>query len=128
MLLNIDIGERGADHPTDIHLLDYANIINIACGGHAGNEQSITSFRHRAEQKDIIITAHLSYPDRPNFGRKTMSISIDSLYKSLDTQLALLPHIKKVKLRQFAGRVEIGIKKSFDCADVFPIALIYVGK
>jgi UPF0271 protein len=97
MIINCDIGERGADHPVDIELMQYAGIVNIACGGHAGDETSVKAFLKRARDSGIKISAHLSYPDKQNFGRKTISISDKELLKSLDSQYAKMPHIKTVK-------------------------------
>lgn len=97
ILLNIDIGERGPHHAGDHALIPYADIVNIACGGHAGSARSVDSFRTMAEENNIVVTAHLSYPDKPNFGRKTVKMSFPQLRDSLDTQLAMLPGIKMVK-------------------------------
>ena len=63
MLINCDIGERGADHPQDRELMAYIHIANIACGGHAGDETSIEAFRALAEKHEVEVSAHLSYPD-----------------------------------------------------------------
>ena len=75
MKVNCDIGERGADHPVDRQLMELIDIANIACGGHAGDETSIHAFCQLAEQHGVTVTAHLSYPDRENFGRRSLDIS-----------------------------------------------------
>jgi len=95
--LNCDIGERGPDHPVDIELMSYIQIANLACGGHAGDEFSVKAFLALAAQYDVEISAHLSYPDRENFGRKSMDISVTELFDSLNQQLAFLPGITWVK-------------------------------
>lgn len=95
--LNCDIGERGIHHPVDIELMNYIDIANIACGGHAGNADSVRFFCSLAEKKGIQISAHLSYPDRENFGRKSIKITPGKLHESLDTQYKFLPHIKLIK-------------------------------
>jgi len=96
VLLNCDIGERGADNQEDIRLMDYIDIANIACGGHAGDPDTIAVFKKIADEKGIRLSAHLSYPDRKNFGRTSMDLSRGSLFSSLDGQLALLP-VKAIK-------------------------------
>lgn len=98
MLVNCDIGERGAKHPVDIELMQYIDIANIACGGHAGNEESIHRFYELALKNNIHITAHLSYPDKENFGRVSMQLPLEQLYESLNKQLAFMPQVKSVKL------------------------------
>jgi len=95
--INCDIGERGADHPVDIELMQYIGMANIACGGHAGDEVSVEAFMKRAQERGVKVTAHLSYPDRENFGRKTVALSENELLESLDSQFALVPQVKAVK-------------------------------
>lgn len=87
MKVNCDIGERGADHPVDRQLMELIDIANIACGGHAGDETSIHAFCQLAEQHDVTVTAHLSYPDRENFGRRSLDIPWNKLEASLDEQM-----------------------------------------
>lgn len=95
--INCDIGEREPDNKVDIELMKYIHIANIACGGHAGDEETIAVFRGLAEEHGVETAAHLSYPDRENFGRVSMDISIDALKKSLDEQYRLMPDVKMVK-------------------------------
>jgi 5-oxoprolinase (ATP-hydrolysing) subunit A len=95
--LNCDMGERGPDHPTDRELMRWIDIANIACGGHAGDEASVRAFLELAREHEVTVTAHLSYPDRENFGRKSMDISPSRLRTSLAEQHALLPEIRTVK-------------------------------
>jgi UPF0271 protein len=95
--INCDIGERGPDHPVDIELMRHIQVINLACGGHAGDASSVAAFRSLADQHGLEISAHLSYPDPENFGRKSMDISVADLFDSLTAQLALLPGITCVK-------------------------------
>lgn len=97
ILLNADIGERGPDHPVDRALMDYLDIANIACGGHAGDLVSVAAFTSLAAGRGITVAAHLSYPDREGFGRKKMALSFDQLIRSLDEQLALMPETRLVK-------------------------------
>ncbi|MCF6765523.1 LamB/YcsF family protein [Thiotrichales bacterium 19S3-7] len=98
MLINCDIGERGETNPIDQELLQYVDIVNIACGGHAGDETSVSYFSHEARRRGIMVTAHLSYPDRVNFGRKELDISNQELAKHLDEQLGMFSFIRRVKL------------------------------
>jgi len=95
--LNCDIGERGPDHPVDIELMRHIQVVNLACGGHAGDASSVAAFRSLANQYGLEISAHLSYPDPENFGRKRLDISVADLLDSLTEQIALLPGITCVK-------------------------------
>ena len=105
MVVNCDIGERGADHPVDLKLIKLIKLANIACGGHAGDVESIRTFSDLAKSHNVMIAAHLSYPDRENFGRTTMVISRDDLYKTLDEQFALISGIVEVKRVKLHGAI-----------------------
>lgn len=98
MIINCDIGERGAEHPVDLELMNHIGMANIACGGHAGDEESIAVFSRIARDKGIQIAAHLAYPDRRNFGRVSMAIAIKELLVALDRQLIQSIEQSRVKL------------------------------
>lgn len=97
MKINCDIGERGHDHPVDRSLMELIDIANIACGGHAGDIKSVNAFRELAEKYHVDVSAHLSYPDRENFGRTTIDMSLADLLASLDEQYSLISDVKMVK-------------------------------
>lgn len=97
MLINCDIGERGIAHEIDDQLMRMIDIANIACGGHAGDSDSVAYYTSLAQQNGVKITAHLSYPDKANFGRKVLDISEKELLKSLDAQYAIMSDIKTIK-------------------------------
>jgi UPF0271 protein len=98
MLINCDIGERGVAHETDDKLMCYVDIANIACGGHAGDKESVEYYKRLAKKHDVKTTAHLGYPDKENFGRVVLDIPNKELLKSLDAQYNLADDIKAVKL------------------------------
>lgn len=97
MLINCDIGERGIAHNIDDSLMRYIDIANIACGGHAGDKESIAYYLDLAKKYDVKVTAHLSYKDKENFGRKNIILSHTQLLKDLDEQYTLIDTIKSVK-------------------------------
>jgi len=90
IMINCDIGERGPHHPVDIELMNYIDIANIACGGHAGDAVSVSVFKGIADSKGVKVTAHLSYPDRINFGRVKTDMKIPDLLDSLEEQYSML--------------------------------------
>jgi UPF0271 protein len=98
MIINCDIGERGAEHPVDLELMNHIGMANIACGGHAGDAESVAVFSGIARAKGLRIAAHLGYPDRQNFGRVSMPIAVKDLLAALDRQLALSVEKSRVKL------------------------------
>ena len=98
LLVNCDLGERGVAHQVDDKLLRYIDIANIACGGHAGDKQSVEYYTSLCHANDVKITAHISYPDKENFGRKVIEIDDRALLKSFDDQFALFENeVKAVK-------------------------------
>ena len=97
LLINCDLGERGTANKIDDQILKHIDIANIACGGHAGNQESVKYYTNLCNQHNIKITAHISYPDTENFGRKVMQISDTDLLKSFDKQFSLFDDVRAIK-------------------------------
>ena len=76
-----------------IKLFPFISSCNIACGGHAGDLETMLSVVRLAKKNNLKIGAHPSFPDRKNFGRKIMNISKDQLVKSLKNQIQSLRSI-----------------------------------
>jgi UPF0271 protein len=90
VLLNVDAGEHD-DEPAELHALAHA--LNVACGGHAGDEASMTRVLAACRAHGVRAGAHPSYPDRAGFGRATMTIARDALAAALTAQCATLARI-----------------------------------
>lgn len=88
--LNSDLGE-GA--PYDEALLGIVSSCNIACGGHAGDEDSMAATVRLAIRNGVAIGAHPGYPDREGFGRNSRFLAGDALYESLTRQVTALADI-----------------------------------
>lgn len=84
--INADLGEEAGQ---DDQLMPFLSSCNIACGGHIGDEESISTTIQLAKRYNVKIGAHPSYPDRINFGRKRPEISDKELVDSLVEQLDL---------------------------------------
>ena len=93
LLLNIDLGEH-PDEPDELYSI--ASMVNIACGGHAGDSASIRRAVDLALNAGAKIAAHPSYPDRENFGRKSMPITFIKLAKALHAQILWLKTITEI--------------------------------
>lgn len=87
--INCDLGEsiNPQQWEEDAHLMPYISSCNIACGGHAGNQESIKVSVANAIHNQLNIGAHPSYPDRKNFGRISLEISEQELRKTLQQQI-----------------------------------------
>ena len=97
--INCDMGEGSGN---DAALMPYISSCSIACGGHFGNAKTIAATLRYARAAGVQVGAHPSYPDRVNFGRKSMLISLvdlqDALRKQLDLFFSLCPHPNHIKL------------------------------
>lgn len=90
--INCDLGE-GLDN--EALIMPYISSCNIACGGHAGNRQTMKKVVALAMEHNVFIGAHPSYPDKENFGRISMDISDLELIESIRTQIKELEGILK---------------------------------
>lgn len=88
--LNADLGE-GA--PFDAELMGVITSCNIACGGHAGDEQSMRIALQQARENNVAAGAHPSFPDRENFGRTKCSLNGSELETALRLQVQTLKRI-----------------------------------
>lgn len=82
---NCDLGE-GLDN--DVLIMPLIQSCNIACGGHAGDKESMAATISIAKKYKVKVGAHPSYPDRENFGRLVLDISTVSLKESLFKQIS----------------------------------------
>lgn len=88
--INCDAGE-GFD--IEAAIMPYISSVNIACGGHAGNEHTIRSTIRIAKTHNVTIGAHPSYPDTKNFGRTVLAIDSNTLLQSIAEQIELIETI-----------------------------------
>jgi UPF0271 protein len=91
--LNIDLGEDPAHLERDTALAACATSLNIASGGHAGDEDSMRHFVALGRTLGIAVGAHPSYPDRAGFGRKPCTLPPDQLRVSLASQIRALAQL-----------------------------------
>lgn len=90
--LNADLGEsavRLADG-SDAELMRYITSANVACGGHAGDANTIQQTLELAHANGVAVGAHPSYPDRAGFGRTTLHMDPKELQTSIAGQLEFL--------------------------------------
>lgn len=90
--LNCDLGEG---YPHDAELMKYISSANIACGGHYGDRDSMKRTVDLAIENNVAIGAHPSYPDRENFGRKSIKIGFSELSDSITSQIDSLRRIAR---------------------------------
>ncbi len=88
--INCDLGEGGK---FDEELMPLISACNIACGGHAGNLETMHRTVRMAMEHNVEIGAHPSYPDRENFGRNHLEMSDKDLRLSIEGQVLSLKQI-----------------------------------
>ena len=85
--LSADLAE-GA--PGEDEIWPMVSSANVACGGHIGDTRSMTAAVRRARRHNVRLGAHPSFPDRANFGRKSMAMSPPALRATLIEQISAL--------------------------------------
>lgn len=90
--INVDVGE-GLNN--EAQLMPYISSCNIACGGHAGDLETIRKTVKLAKQHRVKIGAHPSFPDKKHFGREIIEMSSANLYTSLKKQIRSLLRVLK---------------------------------
>ena len=113
MDINSDMGEinRLLDDGTYEKLMNYVTSINLACGGHAGDETMMAAMVDLAKDKGVNVGAHPSYPDKENFGRIDMDMDQNELLDSVRDQIQLL--------------VDIGAENGVELTHVKPHGALY---
>lgn len=88
--LNCDLGE-GAGH--DAELMPLITSANIACGGHAGDAQTMRTAVELARKHGVAIGAHPGLNDREHFGRRETPILPAEARALVCTQIRILQSI-----------------------------------
>lgn len=91
-LINCDLGECLSPNP-DQQIMPLIDQASIACGGHAGDSESIARAVQLAKQYQVKIGAHPSYPDKANFGRIRQHYEANALFEHLYRQVEQLNDI-----------------------------------
>lgn len=90
--LNADIGEGCGD---DDALLQCVSSASIACGGHAGDAQSMRAALRACRRLGVAAGAHPGYADREHFGRRALDLPPVLLQRQLREQIEALARIAR---------------------------------
>ncbi len=88
--VNADLAEGEMPSPADRLVLDSVTSASLACGFHAGNRQVMRSTAHAAVARGVAIGAHVSFRDRPGFGRRRVEVSSAELVDDIVEQCQIL--------------------------------------
>ncbi len=93
--INCDLGEKSKHHSNkyDPDLLEIVNSANIACGYHAGDEETMNQVIEISKKNGVSIGAHPSFNDPENFGRERMTLSSTEIKKLIIEQYEILQKI-----------------------------------
>ena len=93
--INCDLGEKSKLHSNkhDPDLLNIVNSANVACGYHAGDEETMNQVVNISKKNGVSIGAHPSFKDPENFGRKRMNLNSSEIKKLIIEQYEILQNI-----------------------------------
>ena len=93
--INCDLGEKSKHHSNkhDPDLLEIVNSANVACGFHAGDDESMNQVVKISKKNGVSIGAHPSFNDPENFGRQRMNLSSSEISKLIIDQYDILQTI-----------------------------------
>ena len=93
--INCDLGEKSKHHSNkyDPDLLEIVNSANVACGYHAGDEETMNQVVKISKKNGVSIGAHPSFNDPENFGRERMNLNSSEISKLITEQYEILQKI-----------------------------------
>jgi len=90
--INADVGEGFDDDP----LYAVVSSVNIACGAHAGDDETMARAIELALKHGVAPGAHPGYPDRENMGRRPLDMSPKDLRSSIRGQIDRIRHVARL--------------------------------
>lgn len=95
MDLNCDMGEMpdAVSDGTQESLMASLTSVNIACGGHAGDSQTMKATIEQALRWKLDVGAHPGYADRAHFGRLELQLVPEAIADTVFEQMRALAEI-----------------------------------
>jgi|TARA_Y100000389_G_C17458060_1_gene519564 UPF0271 protein len=118
--INCDLGEKSKFHSikNDPDLLNIVNSANVACGYHAGDEETMEMVIKISKNNGVSIGAHPSFNDPENFGRKRMNLSSSEIENLINEQYEILQKIAQ-KNNEFVTHIKPhGALNNMACEDL----------
>ncbi len=99
ILINIDCGEGFGIYKNkyEEELIKNADLINIACGFHAGDPEILREVVKLAKKNNVLVGAHPSYPDLVGFGRRSIKMTPGEIENMIIYQLGVVYAFLKVE-------------------------------
>ena len=74
----------------DASMLDCVTSANIACGGHAGDPETMFRTLRLAAERGVNVGAHPGYADREGFGRRVIPMQVGEVARMVAAQVGAL--------------------------------------
>mgnify|MGYP005675444075 FL=1 len=118
--INCDLGEKSKHHSNkyDPDLLEIVNSANVACGYHAGDEQTMNQVVKISKKNGVSIGAHPSFNDPENFGRERMNLSESEIKKLIIDQYEILQKIASSHGESVSHVKPHGALNNMACEDI----------
>ena len=118
--INCDLGEKSKLHSNenDPALLEIVNSANVACGYHAGDEDTMREVIKISKNRGVSIGAHPSFNDPDNFGRERMNLSENEIRKLIIDQYEILQKIAQENNENVTHMKPHGALNNMACEDL----------
>ena len=118
--INCDLGEKSKHHSNkhDPELLRIVNSANVACGFHAGDEETMRQIITISKKNGVSIGAHPSFNDPENFGRSRMNLSTNEIKKLIFDQYEILQDIAIKQDEKVSHIKPHGALNNMACEDI----------
>ena len=118
--INCDLGEKSKFHSieNDPELLNIVNSANIACGYHAGNEETMNMVIKISKSNGVSIGAHPSFNDPDNFGRKRINLTFAEINKLITDQYEILQRVAQQHNEKVTHIKPHGALNNMACEDL----------
>ena len=118
--INCDLGEKSKLHSNenDPALLEIVNSANVACGYHAGDEETMREVIKISKNRGVSIGAHPSFNDPDNFGRERMNLSENEIRRLIIDQYEVLQKIAQENNENVTHMKPHGALNNMACEDI----------
>ena len=118
--INCDLGEKSKLHSNenDPALLEIVNSANVACGYHAGDEETMREVIKISKNRGVSIGAHPSFNDPDNFGRERMYLSENEIRRLIIDQYEILQKIAQENNENVTHMKPHGALNNMACEDI----------
>jgi UPF0271 protein len=118
--INCDLGEKSKHHSNenDPALLEIVNSANVACGYHAGDEDTMREVIKISKNRGVSIGAHPSFNDPDNFGRERINLSENEIRKLIIDQYEILQKIAQENNENVTHMKPHGALNNMACEDI----------